>query len=94
MKVMWLNITLEEINLLILQFYKHYRFFVSGRPNMFTFLAYIIAYTKPVWYVKLQKESLTLFKLKNAPDMLHVWIFDKPVIQVNLCYSNNKNIYT
>lgn len=69
---MCLNITLEEINLMILQFYKHYRFFVSSRPNMFTFLAYIIAYTKPVRYVKLQKESLTLFKLIHAPDMLHV----------------------
>lgn len=69
---MCLNITLEKINLLILQFYKHYRFFVSGRPNMFTFLAYIIEYTKPVRYVKLQKESLTLFKLKHVSDMLHV----------------------
>lgn len=69
---MCLNITLEEINLLILRFYKNYRFFVSGRPNMFTFLAYIIAHTKPLRYVKLQKESLTLFKLKHAPDMLHV----------------------
>lgn len=69
---MCLNITLEEINLLILQLYKHYRFFVSGRPNMFTFHAYIIAYTKPVRYVKLLKESLKLFKFKHAPDMLHV----------------------
>lgn len=45
-------------------------FFISGRPNMFTFHAYIIAYTKPVRYVKLQKESLTLYMFESLTDLL------------------------